>query len=50
MTKLPAHLQTAIDNHNAKLKAFGITPMSEILDAQKENMEKDDFHPLHGMA
>lgn len=50
MKNLPAHLQEKIDAHNEKLKAFGITPMHEILEAQKENMENDDFHPLHGMV
>ena len=47
MTNLPAHLQKIVDRHEAELKRFGIKPMSQILEEQKENMAKNPNHILH---
>ena len=50
MNNLPTHLQEAIKAHEAKLEAFGIIPMYKIIERQKENMDKDDNHILHGVV
>lgn len=50
MNNLPKHLQETIKSHEEKLKAFGITPMHEIVEAQKDNMSNNPNHILHGMV
>jgi len=47
MNKLPKHLQSTVNKYEAKLKAFGIKPMSQILKEQEENMKNNPFHILH---
>ena len=43
---LPKHLKELIEKRDAKMKAFGLVEIANMVDIDKAN----DFHPIHGLV